>query len=491
MSGKSRSNHRPIGGAAVAALVVAFASGCISSDPTSDRLRVDELAADRLRTGFDAEDVARDPVLQPTAWNFADPLDAETAVRVAFQRDPEIRLALARLDLARAELAQADLPPNPAIDLAVGVAIDGISGAPAVAGITQQLTWIWTRDARVDDRDAARRAKILEAAESMIALDAEVRRLHAAAVAAHAMQVLDAAHAEATRRTVETVTSIVEVGEASRVDLDRALVDAAESATAAEAARSDARRARLELLAAMGCPDGEASFEVVGILSSTGPVPGEARIVELASVVRLDVAAARMGVVQAEAGRRLADAARWPEIGAGAAWRRGFMDREAVVPGARITLPILDDGSTGVAAARARLDAARMHLLEVRREAIGSARATREAFVRSMRRSADYAEQVLEPAMEAERLAESAYREGVIDLTVLLLAQRRRVEVERRLVQFRLTMQVERITLQEEVGGSFEIAPIPPAVPTVEAESTTALGEDRPPTEHPSTEVPS
>lgn len=461
------------------ATVIAVGPGCISSDPAADRLRVDEIVGSRLEDRFDAEDVARSPVLPPPAWNFVDPLDVETAVRVAFQRDAKIRTTLAELDLARAELAQADLPPNPAVDLAIGVAIDGMSGAPAIAGVTQQLTWIWTRDARVDAHDAARRAAILEAAGSMIALDAEVRRLHTAVVAGDALYELDAAHAEATRRTVETVASIVEVGEASRVDLDRALVDAAESAAAATAARSDARRARLELLTAMGCPDQDPAFEAIGTLDRNQPIPDESRIVELARSVRLDVAAARMGVVEAEAGHRLAGAARWPEVGVGAAWNRNFVDRQAVLPGARVTIPILDDGSTQVAAARARLDAARLRLLDVRRDAIGTARSTREAFVRSNRRCADYAETVLEPAMEAERLAESAYREGVIDLTVLLLAQQRRVEVERRLVEYRLASQVERITLEEAVGGSFDLDPIPPAVPGIDEASKTALVEPR------------
>ena len=475
-------SHRPSRILAVtvaSATVIAVGPGCISSDPAADRLRVDEIAESRLEDRFDAEDVARAPVLPPPAWNFVDPLDVETAVRVAFQRDAKIRTALAELDLARAELAQADLPPNPAVDLAIGVAIDGMSGAPAIAGVTQQLTWIWTRDARVDAHDAARRAAILEAAGSMIALDAEVRRLHTAVVAGDALYELDAAHAEATRRTVETVASIVEVGEASRVDLDRALVDAAESAAAATAARSDARRARLELLTAMGCPDQDPAFEAIGTLDRNQPIPDESRIVELARSVRLDVAAARMGVVEAEAGHRLAGAARWPEVGVGAAWNRNFVDREAVLPGARVTIPILDDGSTQVAAARARLDAARLRLLDVRRDAIGTARSTREALVRSNRRCADYAETVLEPALEAERLAESAYREGVIDLTVLLLAQQRRVEVERRLVEYRLASQVERITLEEAVGGSFDLDPIPPAVPGIDEASKTALVEPR------------
>ncbi|MAB71951.1 MAG: hypothetical protein CMJ54_05545, partial [Planctomycetaceae bacterium] len=83
-------SHRPsrIHAVVTASIVViAIGPGCISSDPAADRLRVDEIAESRLEDRFDAEDVARAPALPPAAWNFVDPLDVETAVRVAFQRD--------------------------------------------------------------------------------------------------------------------------------------------------------------------------------------------------------------------------------------------------------------------------------------------------------------------------------------------------------------------------------------------------------------------
>jgi outer membrane protein, heavy metal efflux system len=450
------------------------ASGCISNDPASDRSNVDALVRPRLGERVDLDSVKASPVSPPSVWNGLEPLDADTAVRVAFQRDAGIRASLAELDLARAELAQADLPPNPAMDFAIGIAVDGVSGAPAIVGVTQQLTWIWTRPDRVDARDADRRAMILLAAASMIRLDAEVRRAHAAAIAAEATHLLDGAHAEATRRTVDAVTRVFEAGEASRIDLDRARLNAAESAATADASRRTARQMKLAVLASIGCPDGSTDFELSGsLVTSRESIPDEQRIVELTRATRLDVAAARMRVLAAEAECRLAGSKRLPEVGVGAAWNKNFGDRQAVLPGAKITLPILDDGSAAIAAAHARLDRAQLELLSVRRRAVGEVRLSREAFLRSDQQRIAYADTVLTPATEAEVLAEAAYREGVIDLTVLLLAQQQRITAERRLVNFQLAAIADRISLEEQVGGSFDIPAMPPKVPDIDQTTAT------------------
>jgi outer membrane protein TolC len=456
-------------------------SGCISSDPTSDRSNVEALVHPRLGEVINLDVVNASPVSPPSDWNGSGPLDADTAVRVAFQRDAGIRTSLAKLDLARAELAQADLPPNPALDLAFGFAVDGISGAPAIIGVTQQLTWLWTRPDRVNARDAGRRAMILLAAASMISLDANVRRSHAAAIAADATHLLDQAHAEATRRTVDAVTRLFEAGEASKIDLDRARLDAAESAAAADASRRTARQMKLAVLAVIGGPDGSTDFKLQGSLATSGgSVPDEQRIIELTRVARLDVAAARMRVLAAEAECRLAGSKRFPEVGVGAAWNKNFGDRKAILPGARITLPILDDGSAAIAAANARLDGAQLEFLSIRRRAVGEVRSSREAFLRSDQQRIAYSESVLTPATEAEVLAEAAYREGVIDLTVLLLAQKRRITAERRLVSYQFATISDRIALQEQVGGSFDIPAMPPVVPDIDQTTATAEAPNTP-----------
>ncbi|MFB0985739.1 MAG: hypothetical protein QMB94_05520, partial [Phycisphaerales bacterium] len=74
-------------------------SGCISSDPTSDRSNVEALVHPRLGEVINLDVVNASPVSPPSDWNGSGPLDADTAVRVAFQRDAGIRTSLAKLDL--------------------------------------------------------------------------------------------------------------------------------------------------------------------------------------------------------------------------------------------------------------------------------------------------------------------------------------------------------------------------------------------------------
>ena len=69
------------------------------------------------------------------------------------------------------------------------------------------------------------------------------------------------------------------------------------------------------------------------------------------------------------------------------------------------------------------------------------------------------------PAKSAENLASTAYAEGVVDLTVVLLAQQRRIKAQRHTLDFRLEEAIARIDLVQQVGGSLSLEPVVPAVP--------------------------
>lgn len=393
-------------------------------------------------------------------------MDADLAVRVAMSRDTGLRRALADVAVARAELAQADRAPNPMVELALGFPIDGMSGGPAMAAVAQQLTWLWTRPTRLDAADAELKSEILDAGWSIVETDARVRRAHAAAAIAFDRIAVEEAYAAATRNLERLVAGLVEAGEASRIDLDRIRVEAAEAAVAAESSHIAARRARLVLLAEIGLPGGSDEFEVSSTLEgTTSPIPEEELVVDLAATARLDVAAAGCRVVAAEARVGLADLRRLPEVGAGLAWNRTFSQRRGIVPGVQASIPIFDDGLPAIAAADAGLHRVVLAHLEIRRRAVANARLARTRLVLARDRRVGYEERVLEPAASAERLASSAYAEGVVDLTVVLLAQQRRIQAERRVLDQRLAEADAWIELLLGVGGSFDLTPMVPTIP--------------------------
>lgn len=448
---------------------------CISTDAAKDRADAIDLADDRLPDGDLSVPLAADPTDLPAGWPTEVSLDPDEAVRIAMSRDVAVRKALADIDRMRAGLAQADRAPNPMIQVAFGIPIDGMTGAPAMAALVQQLTWLWTRPHRLSAADAERQASIFSAGDAIISLDAEVRRRHAAAVNASRRAAVDRDHADSTNRLSRVLETLLEIGESSRIDLDRALVESSEARIAAEASESSARISRLDLLAAMGLPDADPDFTLVpdDVDDPDAMLLSESLIADLAATARLDVAASGCRILATEARMGLAETRRLPEVEAALAWNRNFVEREAVLPGVKMSIPILDDGSPAIAAAAADLMLANLDLLQTRRRAIAEARNARERLVQATQRRVGYDQSVLEPAARAENLAVEAFDEGVVDLTVVLLAQRRRIEAERRALQFRLDEVVARVDLLESVGGSFEIAPEPPILPELDHESPT------------------
>ncbi|MEC8320160.1 MAG: hypothetical protein VX012_02035, partial [Planctomycetota bacterium] len=124
-------------------------TGCIGVDATEQRGDAVALAAPRVVDADALELLQADPTGTSVDWRTSVPLDLDTAIGVAMSRDAEVRRALAEVDRVQALLAQADRAPNPVVQLALGVPIDGLSGAPGMGMLVQQLTWLWTRPHRL------------------------------------------------------------------------------------------------------------------------------------------------------------------------------------------------------------------------------------------------------------------------------------------------------------------------------------------------------
>lgn len=460
------------------ACMLTTVAGCISVDATGDRRAAIDLAQSRVDGSTEVRGLEEDPHASPRAWDGTSPLDADTAVQVALQRDAAVRRTLALVDLARANLAQEDRAPNPTLGLNVGVPIDGISGGPALAMIAQQMTWLWTRTYRVGAADAMRRAAILEAASAAVDLDAEIRSLHARAIAARDLAAIDRDFATLTARSTSLVQRRLDAGEASPLDLDRAEVEAREADVAARARQATARASRLSLLAAMGIPTGSTDFELDGMLDDGAEtIPEESLVIALSATARMDVAARGMELLAAESRTGLAETRRLPEVTATLNWTKNFNDRKALSPGVQLTIPILDDGTPAIAAAEAEVRASALSLLATQRAAIARARTVREDLIVASLQAKGYRDRVLEPALLAEHRAELAYEEGVSDLTVLLLAQQRRIGAQRKTIEHRLQTTVDRIALARAVGGTLDLEPLAPDVPPIEASGSASNPE--------------
>ena len=392
------------------------------------------------------------------AWNGTDALGYEAAVSVALQGDPALRVALAKIVQRRAQYVQEGLPPNPTVTFGLGVAVDGLAGAPMFLQGIQMLSWLWKNPWRVEAAEADLRAAIYQAAERCVTLLIQTRLQLAAVLAAQMTLVLDDLYVGITQQTVDLVAALEQAGELAELDLDRAQVDHEKAIAAAVGSRYALRIAKLELLGTMGRPDASTAWVAKGDLPPEWQIPeDEDLLLELAALGRLDIAASLENVRMIEGQLGLARTRRIPEVGFTIQYRENFMDRQAVLPGAAVTLPVLDNGEPSIAIQQANLEQARMVLLASAENAQREVRTSLHQWLDARARSQIIQAGQLDAAIRAQQRSEAAYAEGEVDLNTLLMTQRQRIEVERALISMKFTTMEAMCRLRQAVGGSFDL----------------------------------
>jgi cobalt-zinc-cadmium efflux system outer membrane protein len=430
--------------------------GCSSLNPANDIDQAADLATRRL--GVNATAAWSEPLATPSRqWNGTDPLTAEAALLVAIQNDPSIRIALARIAERRADFVQSELPPNPTIGFGIGVATDGLAGAPAFVQGLQALTWLWTRPDRMAVAEAALRESVLAAGTATVDLAEHIASDHARVLAAQDLLKFDEQNLAIAEQSLQILTRRLEVGESAPLDLDRAEIIVHTARNAITSSARSLEQAKLDLLAGIGWSGHGTDWTAAAPAGvQEPPVGDDLALCELAASQRLDLAAARIVVEQELAGLALAGARRIPDVSFTFGWQRNFNDRKAVKPGASMTIPIFDNGDPAIAKATARIDAARLQWIDLANRIEHDVRAAgsrwREAAAQSTVTDLD----LLPAARSALQRSRAAFAEGAVDLTALLLAQERLIAARRVLVIQRLAEIEALIALRAAVGGTFE-----------------------------------
>jgi len=440
-----------------AAAVLLASSGCASLD-ARDEIAVAADASRRVTDTTNPADVWRLPVQGDSpAWDGSEPLKYDAAVAVTLQSNPVMRRTLAIIRQRRAEWVQVGLPPNPTVMFGVGAAIDGLAGAPAMVQGMQMLSWLWKNPHRVDAAEADLKAAVYLAAETCVDLMATTRTQVAAVIAGQQLLAFEQQYAGITEHTVQLIRQHVQAGELPPLELDRAQIDHERAHATLVAAEHDLLQAKLALLHTMGRPDASTAWSAVGNLPPKWRIPNdELSLLELASTGRLDVAAAGQRVLAAAADLGLADTRRWPEVTAMVTWQRNSGEREAIVPGAEITLPILDNGDPAIAMGTAKLEAARLDLLAAQETAMAEVRIDLSRLRNARTQVAILRNDQLAAATRAFTRSEAAWKAGEVNLNTLLDTQRRRIQVERDLVRQSFTVMQAMCHLRKAVGGSFD-----------------------------------
>jgi len=451
-------------------------SGCASLD-ASRELQATAEAARRITGSIDPAEVWSLSVEgESPAWNGEDPLTYDDAVAVALQGDPRIRRNLAVIVERRAWYVQEGLPPNPTVAFGIGIAVDGLGGAPLMVRGLQMLSWLWKNPHRVAAAEAELRAAVYDAAFLCVDLMARTRMQLATVLASQEVLDYDLQYVDITNRTLELVQAQVDAGELPLLELDRAMLGYREAIEDVIASEYALEQSKLALLATMGRPTASTDWLAVGDLPPAWKIPSdEQALLDLAATGRLDVASAREGVLQIQADLGLAETRKFPEIGAGFEFIRNFSDRKAITPNLSITIPILDNGDPAIAIQSARLDAALMDLLSTLENAQRDVLISLSRYKDARDRSRIIRDDQLQVAIDAQERSDAAYREGVVDLNTLLMTQRQRITVERNLVMQELMTMEAMCDLRMAVGGSFD--PTLDAVEPIEIEARSPATE--------------
>jgi cobalt-zinc-cadmium efflux system outer membrane protein len=444
------------------ALIVLFAGipGCITADPEAAINQTAGLADGRTDTSLSLEDAWAKPFTDRTGvWDGSSTLELQTALELTLRNDPELRRQLALVAEQQGSLAQSSLPPNPVVGFGLGIALDGMSPAPAMVQLMQQLTWIWTMSDRIDIEDRRLQATILDAANTVVDRASNVRSGFANLLHAEELVELREAYIQTTGTSLELTEALARAGELPMIDVDRARIDH----RAAEAGLSDARRTartrKLELLRLMGWPEHTTDFDVGGGFAQmmTADPPSEIEVIERAVIVRLDVAAAEQRVLAAEANARLQGWRRVPEVGLNLSWQKNFGGRTAFLPGASVSIPILDDGYAAIARAGAQVEAARLEAAIIREDAIKEARVALNQWHRARQQVDLFEDGLVASAREVVMRSEQSFKAGVTGATELLLTQRRMIQLEVELLDEKLLASLAWVDLENAVGGSFQL----------------------------------
>lgn len=369
-------------GAAAAALLLA---GCASVAPDGLRGAVQAHTQDRLPAGaaMPAPDSkARQEAQTRIAQWLGEPVDADTAVRIALLNNPGLQARLAQLALQDAERAQALTLLNPTLSLARMTSpnereIERQLGLSVVQLIT--LPW------RARWQGWQMERATLDAAQQVLALAADTRRAWLRAVAAR--QVL-AAHErmhEAAQVGSELARRMAQVGNFSRLQQARQLSVQHDSAAQLARARLAAALESEQLARLMGLWGAQAQLALPDRLPALPPAHDLRRGEDAEATAlreRLDLRALRRDLDTA------AERSGWAGVGAvfgdlGLSYSRNTATDRAnghseVTRGWEldIALPLFDWGGAATAGARAELQRSAAQLRATALDARSQARSS-------------------------------------------------------------------------------------------------------------------
>jgi outer membrane protein TolC len=420
--------------------VFSLLTGCAASiDATKDVQSARNLAQKQLPVVID----------ESQAWQPGESLSADAALAYAITHDALLKRDLSIIVQRRAEIAQAELPANPTINGAFGIAIDGLSGAPIILQGMQGLSWLWTRPDRIAAAEQTLQQAILTAASRTIEVVADVRTKHL--TVSNYATLLELAEQDTTlaRRALGITIEHASVGEASGNAIDKARISMLQSEHTSQQAANKLAIASLELLHAMGCPEVESVLDVIPLQLTNYTDYSDVTLLSFAIEQRLDLATKRAIITKRSAEIGLANP---PLISASVMFNENFGDRQAILPGGSITIAL--DGDAKESVADSKMQQAMFEYIDAMRTVVKEVRTLHESFLSSTL-ELDIDSQIVRVTETSLERAVDADKRGEFHPLQLIPIQRELIKAKQHKLQDALIVSTTVIALERAVGGTF------------------------------------
>jgi outer membrane protein TolC len=335
----------------LAAACASVLAGCASLSADGGMNDVSRLTAERIgQPAAITKDANNDPQLQQL---LAQPLTADSAVRIALMNSPALKASFAELGASEADLVQAGRLRNPTLSFG---RIRGGGDTEIDRGIMFDIAGLLTLPARSRSEAGRFEQAKLQAAAQAVQLAGDTRRAYFTAVAA----AQSAAFAEqvqvAAEASSELAANMAKAGNWSKLDQSRERAFHQEAVTQLARARHEALASREQLVRLLGLSDQQRNFALPERLPDLPPQPRDMDNAEAQALSqRLDVLAARrdteatanaLGLTRATGFINVFDAGYANKSTSGQPRENGYQ--------VSLELPLFDWGGARVARARAQ-----------------------------------------------------------------------------------------------------------------------------------------
>lgn len=268
----------------LALAAVLLLGGCASFSPDGGMATVSKVAD--ARTGAPGALAATDTD-EKLAQLLAQPLDADSAVRIALMNNHGLKAAMADLGASEADLVQAGRLRNPGLSFGRS---HGSHGNEIDRGVSFDLAGLLTMPLRVNiERGRFEQAK-LQAASSAVQLAADTRRAYFNAVAAVQTEQFMQRALLSAEAGAELATRLQQAGNWSRLDQARQQVFYADAVSDLARARHQAVVTREHLTRLLGLWGRQMAFTLPQRLPDLPAAPAQAGDIEAQAMEqRLDV----------------------------------------------------------------------------------------------------------------------------------------------------------------------------------------------------------